>query len=113
MNIAKTLQVSRLFGVYKNLLTKKQQEIVKAYVFYNGSLGEIAEEFGVSRQASFDLLKRTINKLFEYEEKLGICKKIDKICLSIQKTYQSSLTKNELKTIIETIKELEEWYGII
>ena len=108
MNIEKTLKVSRLFYVYKNLLTKKQQQIIMGYVDYNGSLGEIAEQFGVSRQASFDLLKRTIKKLEEYEEKLKICSKIDRICDRVAKTTKSRLTKKEQEDIIEIIKELEE-----
>ena len=113
MNIEETLKVSRLLCVYKNLLTDKQQQIVRAYVDYNGSLGEIAEEFGVTRQASFDLLKRTLKKLEEYEEKLKICEKLDKIYAGIIKTTKTSLTKKEQEDIIETIKQLEEWYGII
>ena len=108
MNIEETLKVSRLLCVYKNLLTDKQQQIVRAYVDYNGSLGEIAEEFGVTRQASFDLLKRTLKKLEEYEEKLKICEKLDKIYAGIIKTTKTSLTKKEQEDIIETIKQLEE-----
>ena len=108
MNIEETLKVSRLLCVYKNLLTDKQQQIVRAYVDYNGSLGEIAEEFGVTRQASFDLLKRTLKKLEEYEEKLKICEKLDKIYASIIKTTKTSLTKKEQEDIIENIKQLEE-----
>ena len=113
MNIEETLKVSRLLCVYKNMLTNKQQEIVRAYVDYNGSLGEIAEQFGVSRQAAFDLLKRSIKKLEEYEKKLNICEKLDKIYCSIKETTKTSLTKKEQEFIIETIKELEEWNGTI
>ncbi len=108
MNIEKTLKVSRLLCVYKSLLTEKQQEVVRAYVDYNGSLGEIAEQFGVSRQGTFDLLKRSIKKLEEYEKKLKICQKLDKIYDSVIKTTKTSLTKNEQEAIIETIKQLEE-----
>ena len=108
MNIEETLKISRLFSVYGQMLTKKQQQIVMGYVNYNGSLGEIAEQFGVSRQASFDLLKRTIKKLEEYEEKLKICEKLDRIYDAIIKTTKSHLTKKEQDDIIEIIKELEE-----
>ncbi len=108
MNIEETLKVSRLFCVYKNMLTNKQQQIVRAYVDYNGSLGEIAEQFGVSRQAAFDLLKRTIKKLEEYEKNLKICEKLDQIYDTIEKNYKSSLTKEDYESIIDTIKEMEE-----
>ena len=38
------------------------------------SLGEIAEEFDVSRQAVYDNIKRTEAMLEEYEEKLVLLK---------------------------------------
>ena len=108
MNIKQTLKISRLFCVYKNLLTTKQQQILKAYVDYNTSFGEIAEQFGSSRQAVFDLLKRTIKKLEEYEQKLKIVKKLDTFYSKILKMTEGSLTKQDGQIIIETIKELEE-----
>ena len=39
------------------------------------SLGEIAEEFDVSRQAVYDNIKRTEAMLEEYEEKLVLLQK--------------------------------------
>ena len=39
------------------------------------SLGEIAEECEVSRQAVFDIIKRTEHTLEEYEQKLGLAEK--------------------------------------
>jgi len=108
MNLQETLYISRLFDIYKNLLTKKQQQIVKGYVDYNGSLSEIANEFNITRQAVFDLLKRTIKKLEEYEQKLKICKKLDRVYNKIPKLAISGLTKEEQDIIIKTIKSVEE-----
>ncbi|MBC7239673.1 MAG: DNA-binding protein, partial [Chloroflexi bacterium] len=39
------------------------------------SLGEIAEEFGISRQAVYYTLKRGLNRLKRIEEKLGLVKR--------------------------------------
>jgi len=109
MNLKETLYVSRLFDIYKNLLTKKQAQIVKSYVDYNGSISEIAEEFNITRQAVFDLLKRTIKKLEEYEKKLQISKKLDKVYSQINKIcLDSGLTKQKQDIIIRTIKSVEE-----
>lgn len=66
---------SLLFDFYGPLLTKKQQEIYDLYFQQDLSLGEIAELHRVSRQAIYDLLKRTEETLEEYENKLGLVKR--------------------------------------
>ena len=69
---------SLLFDFYGNLLTLKQQEIFDLYYQQDLSLGEIAEQHKVSRQAIFDLLRRTEDALEIYEGKLGLVKKYQK-----------------------------------
>ena len=61
-----------LYDFYGALLTEHQQKIYEAVVYDNMSLGEIAEEQGVSRQAVHDIVKRCDKILGEYEEKLGL-----------------------------------------
>lgn len=63
---------SLLFDFYGILLTPKQQEIYDLYYQQDLSLGEIAEQQKVSRQAVFDLLRRTEEALESYESKLGL-----------------------------------------
>lgn len=64
-----------LFDFYGPLLTSKQQDIYDLYFQQDLSLGEIAEIQGVSRQAVYDLLKRTEESLMAYENKLGLVQK--------------------------------------
>lgn len=64
-----------LFDFYQELLTAKQKAYVSFYYLDDYSLGEIAEEFEVSRQAIYDNIKRTEESLEKYEEKLGMLKK--------------------------------------
>ncbi len=64
-----------LFDFYQELLTTKQKTYVSFYYLDDYSLGEIAEEFEVSRQAIYDNIKRTEESLEKYEEKLGMLKK--------------------------------------
>ena len=61
-----------LYDFYGALLTEHQQKIYEAVVYDNMSLGEIAEEQGVSRQAVHDIVKRCDKILGDYEEKLGL-----------------------------------------
>lgn len=65
------LHFLRLWDLYCPLLTKTQQEITDLYFNYDLSLGEIAEQKGVSRQSVSDCLKKCRKQLEEYEEKLG------------------------------------------
>ena len=47
-----------LYDFYGELLTEHQQKIYEAAVYNDLSLGEIAEEQGISRQGVHDLIKR-------------------------------------------------------
>ena len=68
-----------LFDTYKELLTEKQQEYFVLYYYEDLSLKEIAEFKNVSRNAVFDQIKKVINILEEYEDKLKILAKSIKI----------------------------------
>lgn len=72
MEIQRTLEINTLFDFYGPLLTKKQQEYMQLYYRDDFSLGEIAEEFDVSRQAVYDNVKRSEIALNDYEEILHL-----------------------------------------
>ena len=62
--------MNALFEFYAALLTDKQMYYIELYYADDYSLAEIAEEFGVSRQAVYDNIKRTEKILEDYEMKL-------------------------------------------
>lgn len=66
-----------LFDFYGELLTLHQQDVYKAIVFEDLSLSEVAEQFGISRQGVFDLIKRCNRQLAGYEQKLHLVEKFD------------------------------------
>ena len=70
MEIEKTNRMNALFEFYAALLTDKQMNYIELYYADDYSLAEIAEEFGVSRQAVYDNIKRTEKILEAYEMKL-------------------------------------------
>ena len=70
--LEKTTRINYLYDFYNSLLTPKQQSYMSLYYLDNYSLGEIAEEYKVSRQAVYDNIKRTEAMLEEYEEKLQL-----------------------------------------
>ena len=62
----------RLWDLYSPLLTATQREITDLYFNYDLSLGEIAEQKGVSRQSVSDCLNKSRKQLEKYEEKLKV-----------------------------------------
>ncbi|RJE87070.1 putative DNA-binding protein [Paenibacillus sp. 1011MAR3C5] len=70
--LARTTRVNLLFDFYESLLTDKQRTILTYYYHDDFSLGEIASEFGISRQAVYDNIKRAEGILESYEEKLSL-----------------------------------------
>ena len=79
MNIENTERINNLLDLYKDLLTDKQQEVMDMYFLYDLSLSEIAEDCNTSRAAVFDLIKRTSKTLENYEAKLHLLEKREKI----------------------------------
>ena len=75
----KNVKMSILCQLYGKLLTEKQFRLLDDYYNNDLSLSEIAENLSITRQAVRDNIKKGENKLFEYEEKLGIMKK--KMCI--------------------------------
>ncbi len=73
--LSKTTRINMLFDFYESLLTDKQQTILAYYYHEDFSLGEIASEFNISRQAVYDNMKRAEQALESYEDKLGLLKK--------------------------------------
>ena len=69
----------RLLDIYSPLLTATQREIADLYFNYDLSLGEIAEQKGVSRQSVSDCLQKCRKQVEKYEEKLGFLKTVDEM----------------------------------
>ena len=69
------LERTLLFDTYGGMLTDKQKECFDMRYNQDLSLGEIAEEMGVSRQAVCDNLTRTEALLRRMEENIGCVKR--------------------------------------
>ncbi|MBN1477983.1 YlxM family DNA-binding protein [Candidatus Sumerlaeota bacterium] len=58
--------------IYGALLTDKQRTFMRLHFEDDLSFGEIAKEYGVSRQAIHDAVKHAEKSLEDYESKLGL-----------------------------------------
>lgn len=94
--MSEEIYLTILFDYYETLLSEKDRECFKAYYFDNLSLGEIADNKNISRNAIHKRLKKICEELYSYEKKLGLYEKEKKI-LSLVKDDD---LKNEIKKIL-------------
>ena len=91
-----------LFEVYEKLLTPHQINYFKAYYYDDLTLQEISDNFSVSRNAIFDQLKKTVEILLNYENKLHL-DKIKKELYAFSEKLDEKM-QNQLLEIIEDVK---------
>jgi uncharacterized protein len=70
--LEKTTRINSLYDFYEPLLTDKQRTFLQYYHHDDYSLGEIAAEFDISRQAVYEHIKRAEQVLEAYEAKLQL-----------------------------------------
>ena len=101
----KDLNISYLLDFYGDILPKKKRDVLTLYYNEDFSLSEIAEQIGISRQGVRDIIKKTEEELFFFEEKLGLAKKFSKmrkdadVLLALSQKEQASLSKPLLDAI--------------
>jgi len=107
----KVLRIGRLYDFYGSLLTDKQQECLEMHYLNDLSLSEIADEFGVSRQAVHDILRRAEQTLEEYESKLGLVERHQRQHGMIQQAYDSIIALphdiRQVPEVIDAVKILK------
>ncbi len=85
------IYLNELYDFYGSLLTDKQRDYFENYYFNNLSLGEMAESYGVSRNAIHKQLKIVEERLKYYEENLELLKKAKKAESLVQKISDEKL----------------------
>ena len=78
-DLEEELYVAELFAFYGGLLTERQFEISRLYYNEDQSLAEIADQLGITRQSVRDSLVASRRLLTDYEEKLRLKDKFDRI----------------------------------
>ncbi|WP_054957807.1 putative DNA-binding protein [Paenibacillus dakarensis] len=111
--LEKTNRINLLFDFYERLLTEKQQTFLKSYFHEDFSLGEIASEFEISRQAVYEHIKRAEQVLETYEEKLGLLKKHEERIRELEKLQGlvscSALSDHDKKLMNDIVNQLKLW----
>ena len=89
----------QLWDMYSPLLTQTQKEVTDLYFNYDLSLGEIAEQKGVSRQSVSDCLQKSRKQMEKYEEKLGFLKTLNGLSME----YSAYMT-----TVLRWVEKMKE-----
>ena len=73
------INLNETYIYYKDLFTDKQQMYFEDYYMNDLSLSEIAENYGVSRNAVHNQLKIVEEKIMSYEKVLGLKRKKEEV----------------------------------
>lgn len=107
----KIVEQALLYDFYGELLTEHQKKIYEDAVFGDLSLGEIAQEYGISRQGVHDLIKRCDRTLQGYEEKLHLIQRFSSVKKKIEEI--SALAEEEKLSRKELAEQMQKVAGQI
>lgn len=88
----KIYEQTMLFDFYGELLTEHQRSVYIDAVYNDLSLGEIAEERGISRQGVHDLVRRCDKILKDYESKLHLVERFARAKETVREIQELSGT---------------------
>jgi predicted DNA-binding protein YlxM (UPF0122 family) len=106
------IKISMLLDLYEGLLTDKQRDIMDLYFNDDLSLVEISEITNTSRQAVFDTIKRCEKSLLDYESKLKLFfrnEKVEEIKNAILSKVDSINENTKNDEILLLKKEIENY----
>ena len=112
-----SVEMTLLLDYYGELLTDRQRQCFDLRYNQDLSMGEIAEELGVSRQGVFDNLSRAEQRLRNMEEKTGCVRRaqtarhaLDAIAESAKqlRNYSDPHVTELAERILSGVRELEE-----
>ena len=105
-------QHALLYDFYGELLTEHQRGIYEDAVCNDLSLGEIAQDRGISRQGVHDLIRRCDRLLLGYESKLRLVEKFvnarEKVAKILELTREPGQGADSLPEIHRLAEELLE-----
>ena len=76
MKLIKDEYLTKLFDIYKNMLSDTQRVFMVDFIDNDLTISEIAENNQISRQAVNDAIKKAVAKMKSFEEMLGVLGRI-------------------------------------
>jgi len=88
--------MAMLYDFYGDVLTQRQKEFYDLYYNEDLSLGEIAENYGITRQGVRDVIVRAENVLTDLEDKTGLIKRFHTMRAQLEDLLQDAQHMVEL-----------------
>lgn len=105
-------QIILLKDFYGPLLTMRQQEVLNLYYEQDWSLSEIASQYNITRQAVYDLVKRSERLLQEYEQRLHLVKRFQDTQAQIEEVYRllnsADSDRDTIGRAVEILRQVSE-----
>jgi len=89
-------RMTMLFDFYGDVLTDRQKEFYDLYYNEDLSLGEIAENYGITRQGVRDVIVRAEAVLTELEDKTGLIKRFHTMRAQLEQLRGDAVRMAEL-----------------
>ncbi|MGE4277147.1 MAG: YlxM family DNA-binding protein [Lawsonibacter sp.] len=89
-------RMAMLFDFYGDVLTDRQKEFYDLYYNEDLSLGEIAENYNITRQGVRDVIVRAEAILTDLEDKTGLIKRFHAMKQQLQQVRQDAQRLTEL-----------------
>lgn len=116
-----TYRMTMLYDFYGDLLTDRQKEFYDLYYNEDLSLGEIAENYGITRQGVRDVIVRAEAAMTEIEDKTHLIRRfhqmrqqfktIDSLSDKLQAINDRDFQDRDLDDIAEELKALAKQLG--
>ena len=108
--IGRKVELAWLMAFYGGLLTEKQRLVLQLHCEEDMSLGEIAQEAGISRQGVHDMLTRTAAKLFDMEKRLGMAERFRRMEQGLEECRRAIRDKryDEAEHALDALMRLDQ-----
>ena len=104
----KRFELTVLMDFYAPLLTEHRRQILSLRLEADLTFQEIADQLGISRQGVHDLVKRCDRLLLDYEEKLHLLERFQRIKGKIWQIHRLTFTdgQDSQETVRSSIRQL-------
>ena len=99
------VKLTMLMDFYANLLSESKRQVMIDYVENDFSLSEIASIKNVTRQAAYDIVKKSEQQLNDFEAKLGLVDRFVKaknMLVDLSKNLDDN-AKKKIETVIDNL----------
>ncbi len=104
----KNLNIAYLLEFYGEVLPERKRTVMEYYYHDDLSLSEIAEEIGISRQGVRDIIKKSEEELFFYENTLHLAERFLKAKQYADRAQALCREQNASSELAEQIEKLLE-----